>query len=65
MRKNLIGQKMVSHLSVCDETRVISLGSNNLSVSDVTHVFSLDINNLSLHVCESGEKSYKIWLYIY
>ncbi len=30
--KNLIGKKMVSLLSACDMTRVVSLGTNNLSV---------------------------------
>jgi hypothetical protein len=38
--KNHIGKKIVSHLSACDVTRVVSLGTNNLSV----------------RVCESGEK---------
>jgi hypothetical protein len=28
----LIGKKMVSHLSACDVTCVVSLGINNLSV---------------------------------
>jgi hypothetical protein len=37
--KNLIGKKIVSHLSACDVIRVVSLGTNNLSV----------------RVCESGE----------
>jgi hypothetical protein len=30
--KNLIGKEMVSHLSACDVTRVVSLGTNNLTV---------------------------------
>ncbi len=38
--KTHIGKKIVSHLSACDVTRVVSLGTNNLSV----------------RVCESGEK---------
>ncbi len=39
--KNHIGKKIVSQLSACDVTRVISLGTNNQSV----------------RVIESGEKS--------
>jgi hypothetical protein len=35
------GKKIVSYLSACDVTPVVSLGTNNLSV----------------RVCESGEKS--------
>jgi hypothetical protein len=30
--KKLCGKKMVSHLSACDVTRVVSLCTNNLSV---------------------------------
>ncbi len=38
--KNHTGKKIVSNLSACDVTRVVSLGTNNLSI----------------RVCESGEK---------
>ncbi len=41
-KKTLTGKKMVSHLSACDVTCVVSLCTNNLSV----------------RVCESGELSY-------
>ena len=39
--KNHIGKKIISHLSACDVSRVVSL----------------DTNNLSVRVCESGEKA--------
>jgi hypothetical protein len=40
--ENLIGKKMVAHLSACGVTPVVRLGINNLSVRD----------------CESGENLY-------
>jgi hypothetical protein len=44
-RKKPYRKKIVSHLSACDVTRVVSLGTNNLRV----------------RVCESGELSYCIF----